>query len=111
MRTRKTVENDNYKYRIDDLRHSQAYIRFLSLEPLLSPLKELDLENIDWVIVGGESGPRARPMKIDWVREIRDHCQASNTPFFFKQWGGPRKKKNGCLLDVRLWDELPLKAL
>jgi protein gp37 len=88
-----TVESDHYRYRIDDLRQSPAYIKFLSLEPLLSPLKELDLEN------------------IDWVREIRDHCLASNTPFFFKQWGSPRKKKNGRTLDGRLWDELPLKAL
>lgn len=105
-----TVENADYKYRVDDLRHSHAYIKFLSIEPLISPVGDLDLEDIDWVIAGGESGPRARPMKAEWVRDIRDQCKTNNTPFFFKQWGGTRKKKNGRVLDGKLWDELPVKA-
>ena len=104
-----TVENADYKYRIDDLRHTGAYIKFISIEPLLSSIGYLNLENIDWVIAGGESGPKARPIKIEWVREIRDQCKATNIPFFFKQWGGTRKKKNGRILDGKLWDELPLK--
>ena len=102
-----TVESAGYKYRIDDLRHSDAYIKFLSMEPLLGPVRDLDLANIDWVIVGGESGPKARPIEIEWIREIRDRCETSNVPFFFKQWGGIRKKKKGRTLDGKIWDELP----
>ena len=68
------------------------------------------MENIDWVIAGGESGPKARPIKIEWVREIRDQCTVNNIPFFFKQWGGTRKKKNGRILDGKLWDEFPIRA-
>lgn len=102
-----TVESFSEKYRIDDLKETKAKIKFLSLEPLLSSLGEIDLSNIDWVIVGGESGPKARPMNIDWVREIRDQCIEQKTPFFFKQWGGVNKKKNGRLLDNKLWDEYP----
>lgn len=102
-----TVESYSEKYRIDDLKETDAAIKFLSLEPLLSSLGELDLSKIDWVIVGGESGFKARPMNIEWVREIRDQCIEQNTPFFFKQWGGINKKKNGRLLDGKLWDEYP----
>ena len=102
-----SVEAADYVHRIDDLRSTPAAVRFLSLEPLLGPLPELDLTDIDWVIVGGESGPGARPMDPDWVREIRDQCLSAGVPFFFKQWGGTRKKAAGRLLDGRVWDEMP----
>ena len=87
-------------------------IKFLSLEPLLGPLPELNLSRIDWVIVGGESGPKARPMELPWATDIRDQCLSANVPFFFKQWGGVNKKKSGRLLDGRTWNEMPksLKA-
>ena len=103
-----SVESVDYARRIDDLRSVPAAVRFLSLEPLLGPLPELDLTGIDWVIVGGESGPGARPVDPDWVREIRDQCLSAGVPFFFKQWGGTRKKAAGRLLDGRVWDEMPL---
>ena len=103
-----SVENGDYQFRIDLLRQSKARFKFLSLEPLLGPLLELDLTGIDWVIVGGESGPGARPMKEDWVLEIQDNCKASGVPFFFKQWGGVRKKRAGRELQGRTWDELPV---
>ena len=110
-----SVENDDYTDRIDLLRASGAAVKFLSLEPLLGPLSDLDLDGIDWVIVGGESGPGARPMHPSWVREIRDQCIEQNVAFHFKQWGayGPDgvkrpKKKNGRELDGRTWDEWPL---
>ena len=102
-----SVENDRFAGRIDDLRTVDASIRFLSLEPLLGPLRRLNLEGIQWVVVGGESGPGARPMKSEWVKQIRDHCLASDVAFFFKQWGGTNKKRNGRMLDHRTWDELP----
>jgi protein gp37 len=102
-----SVENADYVERIDLLRQTHAAIKFLSLEPLLGPLPELNLDNIHWVIVGGESGPHARPIKYEWVRDIRNQCQRSKVAFFFKQWGGTRKKKTGRLLDNRTWDELP----
>jgi protein gp37 len=102
-----TVESADYKYRIDYLRYTSAYIKFLSLEPLLNDIGELDLNEIDWVIVGGESGPGARPMKIEWVRNIKKQCLAQNVPFFFKQWGGINKKKTGRILDGRTWDQMP----
>jgi protein gp37 len=102
-----SVENSNYTYRIDLLRQTHAAIKFLSLEPLLGPLPNLNLTGINWVIVGGESGPYARPIKPEWVREIRDQCLHAGVPFFFKQWGGTNKKKTGRLLDSRTWDELP----
>jgi protein gp37 len=101
-----SVENQDYAFRIDHLRQTHAGVRFLSLEPLLGPLT-LDLSGIHWVIVGGESGPKARPMAEDWVQDIRRQCQAQRVPFFFKQWGGVRKKRNGRLLDDRTWDEMP----
>lgn len=103
-----TVESAEYKYRIDYLRYTSAHIKFLSLEPLLNDIGELDLNEIDWVIVGGESGPGARPMKIEWVRSIREQCLAQNVPFFFKQWGGVNKKKAGRVLDGKTWDKMPV---
>ena len=103
-----SVENEDYTFRIDDLRQTDAKIKFLSLEPLLGPLPKLDLRGIHWVIVGGESGPGARPIEEGWVKGIRDQCLAAKTPFFFKQWGGVRKKKAGRLLEGRTWDEMPV---
>ena len=102
-----SVENESVQWRIDYLRETHARTKFLSLEPLLGPLPNLNLDGIDWVIVGGESGPKARPMDPAWVSDIRDQCVAANVPFFFKQWGGVQKKRNGRLLDGRTWDELP----
>ncbi len=103
-----SVENQDYVRRIDHLRKTGAKIKFLSLEPLLGPLEHLDLREMDWVIVGGESGPGARPMQADWVRSIRDQCRGARVPFFFKQWGGVRKKKAGRELEGRTWDEMPV---
>ncbi len=102
-----SVEGERYRHRIDHLRASAAHIRFLSLEPLLGPLPSLDLTGIDWVIVGGESGPGARPMDPAWATDLRDQCRKKRVPFFFKQWGGVHKKRAGRLLDGRLWDEMP----
>ncbi|BAJ64148.1 DUF5131 family protein [Anaerolinea thermophila] len=103
-----SVENENYTYRIAHLQKSRAKTKFLSLEPLLGPIPNLELEKIDWVIVGGESGPHARPIKIEWVRDIRDQCLAKNVPFFFKQWGGTNKKRTGRLLDGQIWNQMPI---
>lgn len=102
-----SVENDEYTDRIDHLRSTPAFIKFLSLEPLLGPLENLDLEGIDWAIAGGESGPAARPMDPDWVRSIRDQCVDAGVAFHFKQWGGVQKKQTGRVLDGRTWDQLP----
>lgn len=103
-----SVERDDYRFRIDDLRRVPAAVRFLSLEPLLGPLPDLNLTGIDWVIVGGESGPHCRPMEEAWVRDLRDQCAAVNVPFFFKQWGGTSKKKTtGRILDGRSHDAGP----
>jgi protein gp37 len=102
-----SVESEKYAYRIDDLRKTGAHVKFLSLEPLLGPLRNLNLQDIDWAIVGGESGPGARAVDSSWVAEIRDQCLAAGVPFFFKQWGGVRKKKTGRTLDGRTWDEMP----
>ena len=102
-----SVENKDYTSRIELLRKTSARIKFLSLEPLLGPLEDLDLSGIDWVIVGGESGPGARPMNASWVRNIRAQCRKADVPFFFKQWGGVWKKKTGRILDGRTWDEMP----
>ena len=102
-----SVENDKVTQRIDYLRQSSAMVKFLSLEPLLGPLPNLDLSGIDWVIVGGESGPGARPMEESWVLEIRDQCEAVGVKFFFKQWGGTNKKKAGRILDGRTYDAMP----
>ena len=104
-----SVESAEYAWRADRLRRVPAAVRFLSVEPLLGGVGKLDLTRIDWVIVGGESGPGAREMRPEWVREIRDHCLDSRVPFFFKQWGGVQKKKRGRLLDGRTWDEMPLR--
>lgn len=102
-----SVESDRYLHRIDDLRETPAKVRFLSVEPLLGPLPALDLASIDWVIVGGESGPGARPMAKEWVTDIRDQCEAAGVAFFFKQWGGAQKKRNGRLLDGHTHDAMP----
>ena len=106
-----SVESPRYVHRIDRLRSVPAAVRFLSIEPLLAPIRSLPLADIDWVIVGGESGPGARPMSPDWVREIRDDCVEKSVPFFFKQWGGTRKKRTGRILDGRTWDEMPTPVL
>jgi protein gp37 len=102
-----SVESKDYLFRIDHLRETPAHIKFISFEPLLGSIAELDLTGIDWVIVGGESGPRARPMKKEWVTDIRDKCMEADVPLFFKQWGGVNKKKAGCLLDGRIWNQMP----
>ena len=103
-----SVESQDYVFRINDLRETGAKIKFISLEPLLGPLTELDLRGIDWAIVGGGSGPGARPMEKEWVLDIKAQCKKSCVPFFFKQWGGVNKKKTGRLLEGRTWDEVPL---
>jgi protein gp37 len=103
-----TVETADYKFRIELLRQTEAHIKFLSLEPLLEDVGILDLTDISWVIVGGESGPGARPVQADWVRNIREQCRMQNVPFFFKQWGGFNKKKNGRILDGKIWNEVPV---
>jgi protein gp37 len=102
-----SVENQRYTFRIEHLRQTNAHVKFLSLEPLLGPLPGLDLRGIDWVIVGGESGPGARPMAEEWVIDIRDQCLAARAPFFFKQWGGVRKRRTGRVLGGRTWDQVP----
>ena len=102
-----SVENQNYTYRIDHLRYTNAKVKFISIEPLIGPIQHLDLSNINWIIVGGESGPGARPMKEEWVVTIRDECKRAKVPFFFKQWGGVNKKKNGRVLKGRTWEEMP----
>jgi protein gp37 len=102
-----SVESDHYTFRIDHLRETGAHIKFLSLEPLLGPLASLDLRDIDWAIVGGESGPGARTMNKQWVLDIRDQCKKAHVAFFFKQWGGTNKKKHGRELEGRTWDEMP----
>lgn len=102
-----SVESADYLHRIDYLRQSNAAIKFLSLEPLLGPLESMNLNCIDWVIAGGESGPGARSIEVNWVRSIRDQCKSAGIAFHFKQWGGANKKKNGRTLDGRTWDEFP----
>jgi len=105
-----SVEDGLRLSRVRHLRETSARVRFLSLEPLIGPVKELDLHEIHWVIVGGESGPRARPIEPDWVRTIRDRCVASQVAFFFKQWGGLRPKSGGRTLDGRKWNQWPLPS-
>jgi Bacteriophage protein gp37 len=102
-----TVESDKYIDRINELRNTKANIKFLSCEPLLGSLKSIDIENIDWVIVGGESGPKSREMKKEWVIEIKELCEKNEVAFFFKQWGGTNKKKSGRLLDGQTYDYYP----
>lgn len=105
-----SVEDQTVVDRIDHLRRTPAHVRFLSCEPLLTALPGLDLKAIDWVIAGGESGPRARPMDSAWVEDIRDQCLEAGVAFFFKQWGGRTPKANGRELDGRHWDEMPTLA-
>ena len=102
-----SVENQDYVGRIEHLRRVPAAVRFLSVEPILGPIPELPLDDIHWVIVGGESGPGARPVKAEWVRDIRDRCLDLDVPFFFKQWGGVHKARAGRELDGRNWDQMP----
>lgn len=102
-----TVESSSYLYRLDYLKKVPCAIRFVSFEPLLSQINNIDLNDVDWVIVGGESGPGARPMEKKWVNEIRNQCRTYGVPFFFKQWGGVNKKKAGRLLNGRTYDEMP----
>ncbi len=102
-----SIENESYVFRADHLRRTGAHIKFLSIEPLLGPLRKLSLHGIDWVIVGGESGPGSRPLDPAWVEEIRDRCLRASVPFFFKQWGGVYKRRNGRVLDGRTWNQMP----
>ena len=102
-----SIENDDYTFRANHLRNTGARLKFLSCEPLLGPLPSLDLKGLDWVIVGGESGPGARPMDEVWVHQIHAKCKRAHVPFFFKQWGGVRKKAAGRSLNGRTWDEMP----
>jgi protein gp37 len=105
-----SVENANYVSRIHELQKVPAKIRFLSVEPLLGPIPRLPVTGISWVIVGGESGPGARPMDPAWARQIRDRCLTYDVPFFFKQWGGVQKSRTGRILDGRTWDEYPIST-
>jgi protein gp37 len=103
-----SVEDERVKYRIDDLRQTNARTKFLSLEPLIGPLPKINLKKIDWVIVGGESGRKPRPMDVDWVLDIQRQCEKAKAAFFFKQWGGTNKKKSGRVLNGRTYDEMPV---
>jgi protein gp37 len=103
-----SIENRRFAGRADLLRQTPAAVRFISAEPLLGPLSpSLDLRAIDWLIVGGESGPVHRPMRVEWIRELHEAAKAAGTAFFFKQWGGRTSKTNGRVLDGQTWDELP----
>ena len=104
-----TVENADCTFRIDHLRETDAAIKFISFEPLLGPISNIDIEGIDWIIVGGESGPKARPMEPEWATNIRDQSLVAGVPFFFKQWGGINKKKAGRALDGCIWDQMPIR--
>lgn len=106
-----SVENADYRFRIRDLQRTHAHTKFLSIEPLIGPVGRIPLKGIDWVIAGGESGPGARPMKEEWVLDIRDQCRRASVAFFFKQWGGVNKKKSGRLLEGRTYDEMPKVAV
>jgi protein gp37 len=102
-----SIENRRFVCRADYLRDVPAAVRFISAEPLLGPLDGLDLRTIDWLIAGGESGPKHRPVRAEWLRALRDQCAAEGTAFFFKQWGGARPKSGGRALDGETWDEMP----
>jgi len=102
-----SVESNSFNFRVNALKETAAKIKFVSFEPLINSCCKTDLKGIDWAIVGGESGPGARPMKKEWVTEILHNCKTENVPFFFKQWGGTNKKRNGRLLDGQTWDEMP----
>jgi protein gp37 len=106
-----SVEDGRMTFRIRDLQDVPAAVRFLSCEPLIGPIHKLSLENVNWVIVGGESGPGARPMDPAWARSIRKQCRIAGVPFFFKQWGGFNKKAAGRKLDGRHYDEMPRSPL
>jgi protein gp37 len=105
-----SVENQRHSFRIDHLQATPATVKFLSLEPLLGPLPNLNLHEIDWVIVGGESGPGARPVRPEWVEDIQAQCSTAGVKFFFKQWGGVFKRRTGRELNGRTWDEMPVAA-
>lgn len=105
-----SIEREDYAFRLDHLRRTKASVKFLSAEPLLGPLSGVDLNGIDWVIVGGESGARSRPMQERWALDIQAQCQRAGVAFFFKQWGGRNKKAAGRTLAGRTWDELPAQA-
>jgi protein gp37 len=105
-----SVENQKAVNRIGFLKETNAFIKFLSIEPLIGPVKNIKLEGIDWVIVGGESGPKAREIKPEWVINIKDQCEEFDVPFFFKQWGGKNKKKTGRTLNGKIYDEMPKKS-
>ncbi len=102
-----SVENEKVLGRVDFLRRTGAHVKFISCEPLVGPIPNLNLRNIDWVIVGGESGHRARPMKLEWVQDLKNQCLDAGVPFFFKQWGGVNKKRAGRQLDGQTWDGMP----
>lgn len=102
-----SVENEDYLFRVDHLKHTNASVKFVSFEPLLGPILNLDLQGIDWVIVGGESGPQARPLRKKWVLDIKQGCERASVSFFFKQWGGVNKKRTGRKLEGEIWDEMP----
>jgi protein gp37 len=102
-----SIENRRFVHRADYLREVDAAVRFISAEPLLGPLEGLDLTGIDWLISGGESGPKHRPVRIEWLRDLRDRCADEEVAYFFKQWGGHRPKSGGRVLDGRTWDEMP----
>ncbi|MHB8467664.1 MAG: DUF5131 family protein [Acidimicrobiales bacterium] len=104
-----SIESARYSFRADHLRSDPAAVRFVSVEPMLDAVNRLSLDDIDWVIVGGESGPRARPLEVAWVRHLRDRCVELGVPFFFKQWGGRTPKAGGRLLDGVTWDEMPIE--
>ncbi|OHD67541.1 MAG: hypothetical protein A2W19_01575 [Spirochaetes bacterium RBG_16_49_21] len=106
-----TIESQDYLHRIDDLRKTNAITKFISFEPLLSDINNLNLKGIDWVIAGGESGPKARAVKEEWILQIKDACISQNVPFFFKQWGGFNKKKSGRLLLQREWNQMPVISM
>ena len=103
-----TIESERVIKRVSDLKSTAAHVKFLSLEPLLSAVDHLSTEGIDWIVVGGESGPGCRAMKPEWVRSIRDKCLRNDIPFFFKQWGGTRKNLSGKVLDGKIWIQMPL---
>lgn len=103
-----TVESNQFTHRIEELRKTDALVKFLSLEPLINEIDFLNLIDIDWVIVGGESGPNARPMKREWVINVKNQCFSQEVAFFFKQWGGVNKKKTGRILEGKTWNEVPL---
>jgi protein gp37 len=106
-----SVESANYLSRLDDLRRARAHVRFASFEPLLSSVGQPDLHGVNWAIVGGESGPQARPMDRNWVEDIHAACRQHGTAFFFKQWGGRNKKATGRALDGKTWDEFPIASV